>query len=55
MGEAAEGGEGGAAAPGLTAEEELEAAEARYAAELAKEVKVGAGTVGLGGWVLWGE
>lgn len=50
--------EGGAGAGPLTAEEEAEAAEARYAAELAKELKVGGcrGGVGQGvaraGW--WG-
>ena len=46
----AEEGEGGdAAAPPASLEEEMEAAEARHAAELAKELKVGAGDAGGGG------
>lgn len=43
VGEGGEDGEGGAAGGALTPEEEMEAAEARYAAELAKELKVWAG------------
>lgn len=41
-----EGSEGGAAAVGLSAEEEAEAAEARHAAELAKEMGVSEGGLG---------
>jgi pescadillo protein len=46
VGEVAAAAEGGGGAV-LSAEEELEAAEARYAADLAKEMKVGGGGAGV--------